>query len=93
MVPIQCLLYYSTSVIRTPSYYGQLLRSPQVQYREVSLYIIVLTILPCTVGDCTAVSDATRGTRCIEIHPLGQHMAAGDRQGNLKYKKNYFRTL
>ena len=54
---------------------------------------IVLTILPCTVGDCTAVSDATRGTRCIEIHPLGQHMAAGDRQGNLKYKKNYFRTL
>ncbi len=25
LVPIQCLLYYSTSVIRKPLYYGQLL--------------------------------------------------------------------
>ncbi len=38
LVPIQ--QYYSTSVIRkSPYYYGQLLRSPQVHYREVPLYL------------------------------------------------------
>ncbi len=31
LVPIQCLLYYSTSVIRKPPHYGQLLRFPQVR--------------------------------------------------------------
>ena len=42
LVTIQCLLYYSTSVIRTSPCYVQLLRSLQVHYREVSLYMIVI---------------------------------------------------
>ncbi len=43
LVPIQHILYYSTSVIRTPLYYGQFLRSPQVHYREIPLYMYILT--------------------------------------------------
>ena len=35
-------------------------------------------------GDASAVADTTRGVRCIEIHPMGQHIATGDRLGNIK---------
>ena len=37
-------------------------------------------------GDASAVADTTRGVRCIQIHPTGQHIATGDRLGNIKYE-------
>ncbi len=51
LVPIQRLLYYSTSIIRKPLYYGQFLRSRQVHYREVSLYfpLNLVTLLRQTI--------------------------------------------
>ena len=36
-------------------------------------------------GDASAVADSTRGVRCIEVQPSGQHIAVGDREGNIKY--------
>ena len=36
-------------------------------------------------GDAYAVADNTRGIRCIQIHPNGQHIATGDRVGNIRY--------
>ena len=35
-------------------------------------------------GDASAVADTTRGVRCLQVCPSGQHLAAGDRIGNLK---------
>lgn len=35
-------------------------------------------------GDASAVADATRGVRSIAMHCSGQHLAAGDREGNLR---------
>lgn len=36
-------------------------------------------------GDASAVADTTRGVRSIRFHPNGQHLAVGDRAGNLKW--------
>ena len=35
-------------------------------------------------GDASAVADVTRGVRSIVVHRNGQHLAAGDREGNLR---------
>lgn len=35
-------------------------------------------------GDSSAISDTSRGVRCIQFHPEGIHLAIGDRLGNLK---------
>ena len=35
-------------------------------------------------GDASAVADSTRGVRSIAIHAKGQHLALGDREGNLR---------
>ena len=37
------------------------------------------------IGDSSAISDTSRGVRCIQFHPEGIHLAIGDRLGNLKY--------
>ena len=36
-------------------------------------------------GDARAVADSSRGIRSIRFSPDGQHVAVGDRAGNLKY--------
>jgi len=43
-----------------------------------------------TPGDASAVADATRGVRSIQFHPNGQHLAVGDRAGNLKVYDLHF---
>lgn len=35
-------------------------------------------------GDASAVADVSRGVRSIVVHRNGQHLAAGDREGNLR---------
>ena len=35
-------------------------------------------------GDASAVADVTRGVRSIAMHCNGQHLATGDREGNLR---------
>jgi len=35
-------------------------------------------------GDARVVADSSRGIRSIRFSPDGQHMAVGDRAGNLK---------
>lgn len=35
-------------------------------------------------GDASVVADSSRGVRSIMIHPNGQHIATGDRVGNLR---------
>ncbi len=40
-----------------------------------------VSVLP---GDASAVADSSRGVRSIAIHGNGQHLAAGDREGNLR---------
>lgn len=36
-------------------------------------------------GDASAVADVTRGVRSIAVHCNGQHLAVGDREGNLRH--------
>lgn len=36
-------------------------------------------------GDASAVADSSRGVRSLMVHCNGQHLATGDREGNLKY--------
>lgn len=40
-----------------------------------------LSLLP---GDASAVADSSRGVRSIMVHRNGQHLAIGDREGNLR---------
>lgn len=35
-------------------------------------------------GDASAVADSSRGVRSIVVHRNGQHLAIGDREGNLR---------
>ena len=38
-------------------------------------------------------ADSSQGIRLIRFSPNGQHMAVGDRTGNLKYVPKYYRSL
>ena len=44
-------------------------------------------------GDARVAADSSRGIRSIRFSPNGQHMAVGDRTGNLKYVPKYYRSL
>ena len=35
-------------------------------------------------GDASAVADSSRGVRSIMVNNNGQHLATGDREGNLR---------
>ena len=56
-----------------------------VSWSHHSYHDHITRIVTWLSGDASAVADTTRGVRSIRFHPNGQHLAVGDRAGNLKW--------